>query len=137
MAAGLGELASLLIGRASRLERAIGAALGGTSLGAPHWLVLTSLRAQPEGRTMSEIAAFASLPAPTLTRSVDRLVDRALVHRTLDGLDRRRVLVKLTDRGRATYDEHRPAVDAALAAELDALAEWEREALRGLLARTP
>lgn len=137
MAAGLGELASLLIGRASRLERAIGAALAGTSLGAPHWLVLTALHAQPDGRPMSELAQHVSLPAATLTRSVDRLVDHALVHRTLDGADRRRVLVGLTDRGRATYDEHRAAVDAALAAELDALAGWEREALRGLLTRTP
>jgi DNA-binding MarR family transcriptional regulator len=136
MAAGLGELATLLIGRASRLERAIGAALSGTPLGAPHWLVLTALHGRADGATMSEVAQVVSLPPATLTRSVDRLVDHALVHRTLDGADRRRVLVGLTDRGRTTYDEHRAVVDEALAAELDAFAGWEREALRGLLTRT-
>lgn len=136
MTTGHGELAALLIGRASRLERAIGAALAATPLKTPHWLVLTALESRPDGQTMTDLAQAVSLPAPTLTRSVDRLVDHALVHRALDGLDRRRVLVRLTDRGRATYDELRGAVQDAIAAELTELADWEREALRGLLTRT-
>ncbi|MCR1785457.1 MarR family transcriptional regulator [Nocardioides carbamazepini] len=136
MTTGHGELAVLLIGRASRLERAIGAALAGTPLKTPHWLVLTALHARPDGQTMTDLAQAVGLPAPTLTRSVDRLVDHALVHRALDGLDRRRVLVQLTDRGRATYDDQCVRVQDAIAAELTELADWEREALRGLLTRT-
>jgi DNA-binding MarR family transcriptional regulator len=54
-----------------------------------------------EGRSMSELAHLAMLPAPTLTKIVDRLVAANLVHRRSDSFDRRRVLVLLTPRGRA------------------------------------
>ena len=47
---------------------------------------------------MSEIAEFALVPAPSLTRLVDRMATDGLVHRTVDARDRRRVLVHLTPR---------------------------------------
>ncbi len=50
---------------------------------------------------MREIATLAMLPAPTLTKVVDRMVAANLVHRRSDPYDRRRVLVLLTPRGRA------------------------------------
>ncbi len=64
------------------------------------WRVLDGL-SQREGLAMSEIASLAMLPAPTLTKIVDRLVAENLVHRRSDPYDRRRVLVLLTPRGRA------------------------------------
>ncbi len=64
------------------------------------WRVLDGL-SQREGLSMSEIASLAMLPAPTLTKIVDRLVAENLVHRRSDPYDRRRVLVLLTPRGRA------------------------------------
>jgi DNA-binding MarR family transcriptional regulator len=63
------------------------------------WRVLQGL-SQHEGRPMSEVANRAMLPAPTLTKIVDRLVAGNLVHRRSDPYDRRRVLVLLTARGR-------------------------------------
>jgi DNA-binding MarR family transcriptional regulator len=63
------------------------------------WRVLECL-SQHEGRPMSEVASRAMLPAPTLTKIVDRLVAGNLVHRRSDPYDRRRVLVLLTPRGR-------------------------------------
>ncbi|HZC14870.1 MAG TPA: MarR family transcriptional regulator [Thermoleophilaceae bacterium] len=50
---------------------------------------------------MSEVAEFALLPAPTLTRLIDRMVADNLAYRTVDPQDRRRVLVHITRRGRA------------------------------------
>jgi MarR family transcriptional regulator, organic hydroperoxide resistance regulator len=50
------------------------------------------------------------VPAPTLTKIVDRLVDRALVYRRADDADRRRVLVFLSDHGRAEHARLAPAV---------------------------
>ena len=52
---------------------------------------------------MSEIAEFALVPAPSLTRLVDRMATDGLVHRTVDARDRRRVLVHLTRQGRALH----------------------------------
>ncbi|OSY42920.1 MULTISPECIES: MarR family winged helix-turn-helix transcriptional regulator [Pseudonocardia] len=73
------------------------------------WRVL-DLLADGEGHPMSEIAAYAMVPAPTLTKIVDRLVDRGLVHRRPDDADRRRVLVFGTDRGRELHAALRPRV---------------------------
>ncbi len=71
----------------------------------------------------------------TMTNRVDRLVGRALVARLPDPHDRRGVLVRLTDTGRA-------AVDGALASLLEherpllaALGSSEREQLARLLRR--
>ena len=64
------------------------------------WRVLEEL-SQRDGLSMTEIASRARLPAPTLTKVVDRLVAQNLVHRRSDPYDRRRVLVLLTPRGQA------------------------------------
>jgi DNA-binding MarR family transcriptional regulator len=71
----------------------------------------------------------------TMTNRVDRLVARSLVERLPDPRDRRGVLVRLTDEGRAT-------VDGALAALLEherpllaALSADERRDLAALLRR--
>lgn len=64
------------------------------------WRVLGALRSG-DGYTMSEISAAMSIPPPTLTRIVDKLVDGGLVVRRVDPMDRRRVLIYLSARGKA------------------------------------
>jgi DNA-binding MarR family transcriptional regulator len=63
-------------------------------------LVLLSDRV---GHSMSEVAESALLPAPSLTRLVDRMVANNLAYRTVDPRDRRRVLVHITRRGRGLH----------------------------------
>jgi DNA-binding MarR family transcriptional regulator len=66
---------------------------------------------------MTEIAEFAMLPAPTLTKLIDRMVSAGLVYRRADDKDRRRVLAYLAEHGRALY-ERAAALLAAGEAEL-------------------
>jgi len=71
---------------------------------------------------MSEIAEFALLPAPTLTRLIDRMVADNLAYRKVDPRDRRRVLVHITPRGRATKRRLAGRIEgsqAAILAEAD------------------
>lgn len=49
---------------------------------------------------MTEIADFAMLPAPTLTKLMDRMVSDNLVYRRADERDRRRVAPYLAEPGR-------------------------------------
>ncbi|MEP9383598.1 MarR family winged helix-turn-helix transcriptional regulator [Nocardioides cheoyonin] len=63
------------------------------------WAVL-SLVSDGKGHTMAEVIDAAGVPAASATRLVDRLVSSALLHRTPDAQDRRRVLVALAPRGR-------------------------------------
>lgn len=63
-----------------------------------HWQVLAALLDEP-GLRMTDLAEAAVLPAATLTRHVDRLVERALVIRRIDPDDKRRAVVALSARG--------------------------------------
>lgn len=98
--AGADDLTQLL----SQVERAVTARLARVlaqeGCTVEEWRVLCLL-ADGRGHPMNQVADFALLPAPTLTRLVDRLVANNLVYRRVDPTDRRRVLVQLTARGRA------------------------------------
>jgi DNA-binding MarR family transcriptional regulator len=64
------------------------------------WRTLRSLSAV-EGRTMGELSERLQIPAASVTRIVDGLVDRALVFRHGSAVDRRRVEVLLSEAGGA------------------------------------
>lgn len=93
------QLAALL----SRVERRVSdrvrvRVLDAANLTVEQWRVLCCL-SDGQGRPMSSVAEFAMVPTPTLTRIVDKLVERALVYRRVDDIDRRRVLIFLSARG--------------------------------------
>ena len=87
------------------------------------WRVLDTL-SPDDGRAMSDIASRALLPAPTLTKIVDRLVAQNLVHRRSDPYDRRRVLILLTARG------------ATLRSRLDQVVRQHESSLEEMLGAT-
>lgn len=61
-------------------------------------LVLDALAREGQ-QSMAELSRHASASGATLTRSIDRLVSRALVYREVSAEDRRRVEVHLSTRG--------------------------------------
>lgn len=121
-----------LLGRVEhRISRRIARVLaGGPSL--EQWRVL-ELLSDGEGHPMSEIAAHALVPAPTLTKIVDRLVDSALVYRRPDEADRRRVLVLMSDHGREVHGRLAPEVARAEDEVLERLGGTDRAELVRLL----
>lgn len=114
-------LNTLLARVAQRVARQIEATLATCGLSLEQWRVL-DLLADEQGHSMSEIAEHAMVPAPTLTKIVDRLVDNALVHRRVDEKDRRRVLVFTTRGGAELHARIAPEVGKA---ENDAVAGLE------------
>ncbi len=66
------------------------------------WRILTLL-ADGRGHPMKEIADFAFVPPPTLTRIIDKMIADNLVYRRVDPDDRRRVLVFSSARGRRLH----------------------------------
>lgn len=117
-----------------RVTARLAAALKADGATVDEWRVL-SLLGDDAGHAMTEIAEYAMLPAPTLTKIADRLVSAGLVYRRVDEADRRRVLLFCSDRGHASL----AAWDAAVRHEeagLDDLAGKEEAALlAALLAR--
>lgn len=101
--------------RAERLlSRRLGAVLAEDALSIEAWRVLCLL-ADGQGHPMSEVSTEASLPPGTLTKLVDQLVDRNLVFRRIDPMDRRRIRAYLTARGRREHDRLDERVRANLA----------------------
>jgi DNA-binding MarR family transcriptional regulator len=96
------ELAQALSHAERRLTRQLARALENEGCTVEQWRILLLL-SDGRGHPMTEISEFALVPAPSLTRLVDRLVTDGLVHRRPDARDRRRVLVHLTRRGRALH----------------------------------
>ncbi|WP_328653914.1 MarR family winged helix-turn-helix transcriptional regulator [Micromonospora sp. NBC_00330] len=101
--------------RAERLlSRRLGAVLADDAISIEAWRVLCLL-ADGQGHPMSEVSAEASLPPGTLTKLVDQLVDRNLVFRRIDPIDRRRIRAYLTARGRREHARLDERVRASIA----------------------
>ncbi|MGW0425271.1 MarR family winged helix-turn-helix transcriptional regulator [Streptomyces sp. NPDC003015] len=98
------------------------------------WRVLSFL-GDGEGRAMTEIAEFALLSAPTLTKVVDRMVSLNLVLRRVDDQDRRRVLVFASERGNEALSRWTAAVEEEQEGIVSALGAEETALLRALLQR--
>ncbi|MBN9111344.1 MAG: winged helix-turn-helix transcriptional regulator [Pseudonocardia sp.] len=119
-----------------RLERAVSrrieSALDGEA-SLDQWRVL-DLLSDGAGHPMTEIATQVAVPAPTLTKIVDRMVDAGMVHRRADDADRRRVLVLLTDSGTELRQRLAAAVARAEHEVTAALGE-DAPAVRAMLER--
>ncbi|WP_433917665.1 MarR family transcriptional regulator [Streptomyces canus] len=88
-----------LLTRAERLSmRRVQSVLDEFECSVEAWRVL-DLLSDGQGHNMTALADHAFLPAPTLTKLVDQLVDQNLVFRRVDPADRRRILAHLTPRG--------------------------------------
>ncbi|MFC4529432.1 MarR family winged helix-turn-helix transcriptional regulator [Sphaerisporangium dianthi] len=96
---GLGGSLAYLLTRAERsVNRGLSAALAAEDVTVEQWRILQAL-ADGRGHSMGDLAEAALMPHPTLTKAVDRLVERAVVYRGNDPADRRKVAVFLANRG--------------------------------------
>ncbi|MBV6760308.1 MarR family transcriptional regulator [Rhodococcus opacus] len=116
------ESLSVILTRAARaLAADLDAVLKPHGLATDHWLVLESLTRE-SGLTMTALVDRTGTNGATLTRVVDRLVSNALAYREVDAVDRRKVRVYASTRGRALHrklaavveERERALVDAGL-----------------------
>src|SRR3954452_19706826 len=84
--------------------------------------------ASNEPATLNEVAKTIGRGAPAVSRSVDALVRAGLVERTQDPDNRRRLALKLTQKGRSELDT-RIAGGAGLRSKLERLAHSELRAV--------
>jgi DNA-binding MarR family transcriptional regulator len=80
-------------------------------------------------RRITELAELEGLAQPTMTLLVQRLEQRGWVKRERHAGDGRVVLVSVTDAGRATLDEFRARVGAALRERMDVMSDEQIAAL--------
>lgn len=95
---------------------------------APHQMSVI-IRLAASSRTSGELAAIERVSAPSMSRTVGKLVDLGLVERAPDDEDGRVVRLSLTAAGQQQLDEHRARRDAWMTERLAGLTEQERELL--------
>jgi DNA-binding MarR family transcriptional regulator len=107
----------LLLKRVEReLELGLQPLLGEFELTIEQWRIMSALHAEP-GQPMSVLADSAVLAAASLTRHVDKLVERGLVLRRIHADDKRRIVTALTPVG-ATVAERLATAQRSLEADL-------------------
>ena len=89
---------------------------------------LLSTISASEPATLNQVARTVGRGAPAVSRSVDSLVRAGLVERTQDPDNRRRLALRLTDKGR-TQLEGASAGSSALLKKLERLAHSELRAV--------
>jgi DNA-binding MarR family transcriptional regulator len=87
----------------------------------------------PVEATPAQLADTCHVTRAAMTSRLDRLVEGGYVTREVDPLDRRRVIVRPTTKGRDTWQEHLHAGMEREARLLSALSPRELEQLNGLL----
>jgi DNA-binding MarR family transcriptional regulator len=80
--------------------------------------------------TVGELAAHERVQPPSMTRTVNALVERGYVTRRPHETDGRQVVVALSEQGRTTLLADRARRDAWLACRLRELTPEERDVLR-------
>lgn len=78
----------------SELRRVVGA----QGIPVEFWRALEVL-ADERGRSMSELAGETGMQLPAISKLVDRMTEAALVQRSADPLDHRRVIIHISDFG--------------------------------------
>lgn len=81
----------------------------------------------------SEIVEESSMDKVNVSRAISRLRDKSFLKRDIDGDDRRRSVLRLTEQGRAVYDTLVPKVLDVEAGLLEGLTEDERDTLVRLM----
>jgi DNA-binding MarR family transcriptional regulator len=84
--------------------------------------------AEHEPATLNKVASAVGRGAPAVSRSVDSLVRAGLIERTADPANRRRLAMRLTERGREMLTK-RPRGGSGLVTRLERLAPSELRAV--------
>lgn len=118
----VGSLVVLLRYCENKVRQRLQPLLEDAGLSPEHWRVMALLHERP-GLGAGAIAKGAVLPSASVTRHVDKLVERGMVVRRVDPDDKRRVVLALSPRGAEVAElllaEER-AVEATIAAGLGA-----------------
>jgi DNA-binding MarR family transcriptional regulator len=122
-----------LVARARRQNRArVGLMLCRAGESVLDWQVMGFI-AREGPKSQRELADHVGLHQTGLSRRLDHLARRAMLHRVPDPADARRRLVTLTGRGKAWVRRWRPRVTDELYANVSNLGVRQQKSLIGLL----
>ena len=124
-----------LIGQTSvHHHRLLTDALGAANARPYHYRVLAALQEFGSGSQV-DVGRHAGLDRSDVVATIDELVDRGLVERTVDPIDRRRNIISITPAGRAQFRRLDKVLANVQDELLSPLSPKQREQLTRLLTR--
>jgi DNA-binding MarR family transcriptional regulator len=129
----LSEHIAYLLAQANRqIQKQLDDEFSGEGVPVEQWRIL-SLLSEKNGRSMSDLTRVALLNHPTLTKMIDRMISDALVYRRADPKDGRRVLIFISEHGRAVNERLNRLATQHQAELVEGYGDRQTEALRRLL----
>ena len=120
-----------LASRFARIVEQLGGEVGAARARGQQRALIAAVGAM-EPATLNQVAAEVKRGAPAVSRAIDALVREGLIQREADPENRRRLALRLTDKGREMMS-HPPAGDKTLEGRLGKLGASELRALeRGI-----
>ena len=104
------------------------------NLSVHEWRVVAVLGRHPYS-TATDIIGYTAMDKVTISRAVKRLIEKGLVERESKDIDRRCMLINLTDKGRAIHAQVVPRVTQYEQQLFDQLSVQERQQLDRLLSK--
>lgn len=89
-------------------------------------LIILSEIANNQTLSVTELARYISLSQATVTDILNRLEKRGLIARTRDSVDRRRVLIRITDQCQQILSQTPPPLQETFVERYSTLSEWEQ-----------
>ena len=126
------QLCYLLSSAHRNIQGNLDGLLKSEDLSVEQWRILSVL-SDGKGHTMGRLAVQSLLNHPALTKKIDKMIMRALVHRKHDQEDHRRVLVYISDFGRELVARGTVRVDDFQSALEERLGSGRAGELRQLL----
>ena len=130
------SLHSLLNQASRRMTSELRRVVSAEGLPVEFWRVLEAL-ADERGRSMSELAEQIGMQMPATSKVVDRMVEAALIQRSADPADQRRVILHISDFGiqkfgalGAEMREHRSRLETAFGVRQE---ERQRQLLKAFI----
>lgn len=97
------------------------------------WRIIAVL-GQHEPLSAKQLANRTGMDQVNITRAVTRLASQGMVSRRIDRIDRRRIVLRLSKKGRAVFDMVLPLAESLEAAILQELTVAQTEELRRTMA---
>ncbi len=107
---------------------------GDMGLNVSHWRTMAVLGPE-RAMSASEIVAYSSMDKVTVSRAIKGLQERGLLRRDVDGDDKRRAVLRLTQEGRSCFAKIVPCVEKLSAKCLHGLSANEQKQLISLMER--
>lgn len=98
------------------------------------WIIIQLL--QQHGQlSQQKLAEYAVKDAPTVTRILDILTEKAYIIRSADPADRRKFLILLTEKGMEVYTKVTPLVQQFRLESYKNISDFELEVVAGVMAK--